>query len=215
MKQKNNILYIRTSKTASSSTARWCRLNQIKVTDNLIWLSDPKNKSTLEDKSFNVLITTVRNPYRRAYSQYKYFIKDKRWNEIFKPKSFKEFLEYDFKKISNKHCATHMTPVAYYLGPYLNKIDHFIKAERLYEDIQIICDLYDLKVTKDQNIFYETHYHKPDMDKEFEDKTIRDLCYNKFKDDFFAFNYSYDDWTNLYPEQSFLKQEKDEPTVKL
>ena len=75
--------------------------------------------------------------------------------------------------------------------------------------------MYDLMPPQKQTIVYETHYYKPDMDKEFENKEIRDLCYEKYKDDFFKFDYSYDDWTDLYPEQSFLKKEKDEPTVKL
>jgi len=215
VKQKNKLLHVRTAKTASSAVQEWCNLNKILSTDNQTWLSNYKNQLKLNNDEFNILFTSVRNPYRRAYSQYKYLIKDNNWKKYCNPKSFKEFLEFDFKKIENQHLASHMLPVAYYLGPYLNKITHIIKVERLFEDIQIISDLYGLQLPIDQRIVYETHYHKPDMDKEFEDKSIRDLCYKKYKDDFFAFNYSYDDWTDLYPEQSFLKKEKDEPTVKL
>jgi len=51
------------------------------------------------------------------------------------------------------------------------------------------------------------------MDEEFENKEIRDLCYEKYKDDFLTFNYSYDDWTDLYPEQSFLRKKKDESKI--
>jgi len=78
-----------------------------------------------------------------------------------------------------------MLPVAYYLGPYLNKITHIIKSERLFEDIQIISDLYKLQLPIEQRIVYETHYHKPDMDKEFEDKSIRDFMLQKIPGRFF------------------------------
>ena len=213
MKQKNKLLHVRTAKTASSNIQNWCELNKIVSTDNMTWLSNYKNQLKLNNPEFNILFTSVRNPYRRAYSQYRYLKNDANWRKRCDPKSFKDFLKFDFTELSHEHLQTHNTPVAYYLDKYLNKITHFIKVEKLYEDLQIICDLYNLILPQKQAIVYETHYHKPEMDKEFENKEIRDLCYEKYKDDFLTFNYSYDDWTDLYPEQSFLRKKKDESKI--
>ena len=218
MKQKNKLLHVRTAKTASSALQVWVNLNQefIKSTDNTKWLHTPNNEQKIKDKQFNVFITSVRNPYRRAYSQYRYLIRDNNWKKYCRPKSFEEFLEIDFTKIKNQHLSTHMTPVSYYLGESLNdKTVHYLKAERLYEDIGILCEIYDLKPPEENRIVYETHYYKPDMDKEFENKEIRDLCYEKYYDDFYNFDYSYDDWIKLYPEQNLEKANPEIPTVKL
>jgi hypothetical protein len=202
------ILHVRTSKTASTALQTWVGINQefIKSTDNTKWLNQPNNQNKLQDKQFNIYITSVRNPYRRAYSQYKYLIRDNNWKKYCTPQSFKEFLEIDFTKINHQHLSTHMTPISYYLGKSLNgKTVHYLKAERLYEDIGILCKTYDLKPPKEKKIIYETHYYKPEMNEQFKNKEIRELCYNKYKDDFINFNYNKEDYKDLYPEQAHLK----------
>lgn len=217
------ILHVRTSKTASTALQRWVGINEefIKATDNTKWLNHPNNQNKLQDKQFSIFITSVRNPYRRAYSQYKYLKQDTTWCLYLKRinnklDTFKDFLEIDFTKLDHDHIhlATHMTSVSYYLGESLNnKTIHYLKAETLYKDIDMLCELYNLNLPKQRNIIYETHYYKPEMNEQFKNEEIRELCYNKYKDDFINFNYDKEDYKDLYPEQAHLKSIKDEPTV--
>ena len=88
MKQKNKILFLRTAKTASSFIAHWGSINGLRITNNQTFVNHKHNQTMIDNSNF--IFTSVRNPYRRAYSCYKYFMKGK-WKNDFKVKTFRDF----------------------------------------------------------------------------------------------------------------------------
>lgn len=195
------LLYVRTAKTASSAVTDWCRARNIMTTNNQKWILNPENQKILTSRS--VYFTTVRNPYRRAFSQYKYW-KRGGWRPIIKTDTFLDFLNYDMEKnLSDRypHEKSHMTPVYYYLKDILHQIKYIFKVEELDKELPKLIEEFGLSKHAKLPIVYETHYYKPQMDEAYKSKEIRDLVYERYKDDFINFNYDKDDYKNLYPEK--------------
>lgn len=212
VKQKNNLLYLRTAKTASSFIAHWCGISGIPCTYNQLLVDHPFNLNYI--KKANFIFTSVRNPYRRAYSCYKYFQQDPRWTKDFGKFTFSEFLDLDFALIRNIHLRTHIQPISYYLKPLMNKIDYIIKIENLEEHMLDLFKRFESKVAwVTPHIKYETMYDKAELRKVYEDENIREKVKEAYRDDFIKFNYTYDDYKNLYPEIGLKKE--DTSTVKL
>lgn len=199
--QHPSLVYIRTAKTASSAVSEWCRARGVKVSINTKWLSDATNQSLLA--SCKNHFTTVRNPYRRAYSQFKYG-KRAGWRIFKEVKTFEDFLKYDVENnLSDRygHEKSHLTPVYYYLKDVLHQIKHVFKVEELDQQLPQLVEKFNLKPHAKLRIAYNTRYEKKELDDVFKSKEIRDLVYERYKDDFINFNYDKDDYKNLYPEK--------------
>jgi hypothetical protein len=94
-----------------------------------------------------------------------------------------------------------MTPVYYYLKDILHQIKYIFKVEELDKELPKLIEEFGLSKHAKLPIVYETHYYKPQMDEAYKSKEIRDLVYERYKDDFINFNYDQDDYKNLYPEK--------------
>ena len=133
------------------------------------------------------IITTVRNPYDRAVSTYKY--KSGILRNRFKHKTFKEYVMSDNTKhpfFSSQVDYLKVDGVIvkpYYIFRYetLNAdLQKFIKQEKLNFNID---ELQPVRVSK----------HKTEVPfTEFYDDETRDIVYKAYKEDFEYFNYDYE-----------------------
>lgn len=180
------LLYVRTSKTASSTVNDWCGIN-IASTHNRFFLTAQDNKHMIEEflKKDSHLFTTVRNPFTRAISQWQQSIKSL-W--IPKETTFEEYMEWDYTKV-NEHCYTHNCTLVEYLSPYLNKIKTIMKAENLEEPIRKIEKEFSLPERRIG--FFNKADYRDDFDyNQFYNDSRIEMVLDKYSSDFDTFNYS-------------------------
>jgi len=181
------ILYIRTAKTASSTLNNWCG-SDVDVTFNQNFLDVPPNKPQIDaaiDKGA-YLFTTVRNPFTRAISCWQQSVRS---NWIKKDVSFQEFLEMDFESLPTNHAITHNIPLADYLEPYMDKINNFVKVEKLEEELPKIASQFGLKKKVIGNNNASNFMKDKTLNQVYNNET-KQLVLDKYSKDFEAFGYS-------------------------
>jgi len=184
-----NALYIRTTKTASSYLVETLldKNRNIALTDCRKYLTGPENKKTLNTYKNTFWFTSVRNPYLRAISCYKYGQTRKNW---FDPKlTFEEYLEIDFTTVRDDYVATHNAPISFYLRTVLKEIKYFIRVEDLHNSIQQLCKIIGISnFTPPSKIVYETKYDKTEIPSLLT-KDAKELVYKRYEEDFDNFKY--------------------------
>ena len=184
-----SLLYVRTAKTASSTMNAWCGTD-FKVTFNQRFLYEPPNTPQIEDAlaKGHVLITTVRDPWTRAISCWRQAHKSA-WinNEV----TFKDFLKLDFPTFfKSPHAITHTIPLTDYLEPYIDKIDKFIKVEKLDVELPLLAQQFGLKRDRMIGQCNPSRYMEDKTLKDVYDEETIQLVLDKYAKDFDTFNYS-------------------------
>ena len=182
------LLYLRTSKTASSTVNDWLGADLSKnATHNILFLNHGNNENQVKEAIDNnwFIFTTVRNPFTRAISQWQQSIKS-----LWLPKdtSFEDYMQWDYRKV-NEHCITHNCTLKEYLNPYFNKIDKIIKIEELELELRHL-EL-QFKLGERRIGFFNKAPYRTRFDYQgFYNKDRTNLVLDKYSDDFDTFNYS-------------------------
>ena len=178
------LLYLRTSKTASSTVNDWCG-TIIPATHNIKFLDHGPNEKLVQEaiEKGDHLFTTVRNPFTRAISQWQECIKSS-W--LPKDTPFEDYFLFDYTKVS-EHCHTHNCTLTEYLSPYLCKIKTIIKTEELEKSLrQMEKDFY---LPEHRIGFFNKSNIKFNYQEFYTDERI-ELVLDKYSIDFETFNYS-------------------------
>jgi len=132
-------LYIRTSKTGSSTVAYWCKELQIPTTKNTVALEEKDNleKLNYHFKEDHFLFYSIRNPYDRAISCWHQCIASNWKDGSF---TFEEFLDLDFQDSVHEHMRTHIIPLTEYLGPWIDKVNYVIRLENFLSCMKRLSD---------------------------------------------------------------------------
>jgi len=182
------LLYVRTAKTASSTMNAWIGVDA-PVTFNQRFLTEPQNKNLIDQAiaKGHCLITTVRDPWTRAISCWQQSLRSA-W--IDHRTSFKDYLKIDFHKFDSLHTITHNVSLVEYLDPYMDKIDRFLKTEKLDVELPALAKEFGLKKDKVIGSYNKSKFMDDKALKDVYDEEARELVLKKYKDDFDAFNYS-------------------------
>jgi dermatan 4-sulfotransferase 1 len=193
-----SLLYIQNSKTGSTFLGAWCKKNNIKITYNMCHLSDPDNNFNYKNY---YCFSSVRNPYQRAYSMYVHNRRVTEWLPYLKEvKNFIDYLNFDFSIFYNDktdhdklHFGIHNQGLYSYLKEKITLIQHFIKIENFEKDVDYLNKKFNL--VKQKNVIYNIGtYDKNEIKNLYKSKEIRDLVYNKYKEDFSFFGYDREDY---------------------
>ena len=183
-----SLLYVRTAKTASSTVNAWCG-TEVPVTFNKRFLWEAPNSPLIEQaiSKNHWLVTTVRDPWTRAISCWRQAHKAA-WidNEV----TFKDFLKLDFKAFKSSWAITHTIPLVDYLEPYVDKINQFIKIEKLNVELPQLAEKFGLKRDKVIKQYNKNDYMDNRSLKDVYDEEAIQLVLDKYDKDFNAFNYS-------------------------
>lgn len=194
----NNVLYFRVAKTASSSILNgWsARIDKTKVKlENTIiikHLNYPENLEIIERNKDSFWFSSIRHPYYRAISSYKYGLLHRGWFN--KNLKFEEFLEIPFpvnygkNKYHDDHMSTHCCSMSFYLKDYIKDIKFFVRVENLQEDLDKLSDLLDINRVVLDKKWYETKYDKSEIPLLLTQE-IKDKIYKKYEEDFDNFKY--------------------------
>ena len=179
-------LFVRTSKTGSTSLHEWSRRRGSLSTDNKFYLSDDKNKQIIKDiNSFEVVYTLVRNPFTRAISCWQESIRQNWIKRI----TFKEYLNMDFyKEMPNTHAITHNIPLADYLEELLPNIHHIVKLENYKPTLDKIFEKHKDRETNISKQNTGSYDHS--KIKEYLTEDIQKMIISKYGVDFEVLEYS-------------------------
>ena len=180
-------LYIRTSKTGSSSISEWCKSYSIPQTNNVRFLTFDENQNRIYNhfKKDDLLFTSIRNPYERAISCWQQAITSK-W--VPRECSFEKFLDVDFSIINKEHYRTHVIPLTEYLEPVLDKIQFIIRLENLENCLKRLSDELNLEYRAPGH-FYAGGYNKKDFQNKYLNPLNKKKIEEKYKADFEYFGY--------------------------
>lgn len=180
-------LYLRTSKTGSSTLTEWLRPYNIPSTNNVRYLSFHENENLFNEhfKNDHFIFTSIRNPYERAISCWQQAIASA-WIE--RECSFEKFLDLDFQGFESEHARTHLIPLTEYLYSVLDKIQFIIRLENLENCLRSLCEQLKIEYHQPGHV-YSGGYNK----KEFLNKYLNPLnkkkIEKKYKSDFEYFGY--------------------------
>lgn len=177
-------LYIRTSKTGSSTIAHWCKEFQIPTTKNTVSLDQKDNleKLNYHFKEDHFLFYSIRNPYDRAVSCWHQCIASNWKDESF---TFEEFLDLDFEDSVHEHMRTHLIPLTEYLGPWIDKVNYVIRLENFLSCMKRLSDELEIPY-KDPGYHYRGCY---DRSNNYLNSLNKKKIEKKYQADFEFFGY--------------------------
>jgi len=180
-------LYIRTSKTGSSTITEWCKPYQIPYTNNVRFLSFEENVTLFDChfKNDDFIFTSIRNPYERAISCWQQAIISD-WVE--RECTFEKFLDLDFKTLEKEHAQTHLIPLTEYLEPVLDKIQFIIRLENLENCLKKLSDTLEIKYHTPGHV-YSGGYDKKSFSNKYLNPLNKKKIEEKYKTDFEYFGY--------------------------
>lgn len=135
-------------------------------------------KKYIGDNQFNSYFKfcVIRNPYDKMVSLY-FFTKN--WKKEHNL-TFKDFCkEYDCKNIDR-----------YYIDGE-SCIDFYIRFEYLLEDLEELCKILDIEFQKEELQHYKSEFREKKPYQEFYNEETREIVYNKHREEFEKFNYSF------------------------
>jgi hypothetical protein len=177
-------LYIRTSKTGSSTVAHWCKELQIPTTKNTVELEEKDNleKLNYHFKEDHFLFYSIRNPYDRAVSCWHQCIASNWKDESF---TFEKFLDLDFQDSVHEHMRTHLIPLTEYLGPWIDKVNYVIRLENFLSCMKRLSDELEIPY-KDPEYHYRGGY---DRSNNYLNSLNKKKIEKKYQADFEFFGY--------------------------